>query len=157
MTHTDEHTCSQIGARELLVCLACGFAHGQDDDVYLHMAGISAQKQLCKSVRCSEHWYASWHPELTACLLATHTHTWSAASCICAASALSVAADCVAVTACPNCRVPGAFLLAGWLFAGVVELLTVAVVAADDRGIRGFPAAPLTLPVLLLARLAAAS
>ena len=70
---------------------------------------------------------------------------------------MSGAAGWFGITAWPNCLVPGAFLLAGFDLAGVVELFTFAVVAADDSGTLGFPEEPLTPPVLLFARLAAAS
>lgn len=61
-----------------------------------------------------------------------------------------------AATACPNCRVPGFFLLMEVDLAGIAPL-TLAVVVADDKGMRALPEAPFTPPVLLAARRAAAS
>lgn len=61
-----------------------------------------------------------------------------------------------AATACPNCRVPGFFLLIEVDLAGTAPF-TFAVVVADDKGIRALPEEPFTPPVLLAARRAAAS
>ncbi len=59
-------------------------------------------------------------------------------------------------TAWPNCRVPGFLLLIEADLTGAAPFM-FAVVAADDNGMRGLPDEPLTPPVLLLARRAAAS
>ena len=61
-----------------------------------------------------------------------------------------------AATACPNCLVPGAFLLIDAVLTGAA-LFTLAVVVADDKGTLGLPEMPFTPPVLLAARRAAAS
>ena len=67
-----------------------------------------------------------------------------------------LAAEAGTATACPNCRVPGSFLLIEADLTGAA-LFTFATVVVDDKGTRALPDAPLTPPVLLAARRAAAS
>ena len=64
--------------------------------------------------------------------------------------------DAADPAAWPNCRVPGFFLLMEADLAGAAPFM-LAVVAADDSGTLCLVDAPLTPPVLLAARRAAAS